>query len=63
VLRLGPEVLMLLRAVDAPEANQLLPAIVEYSYAVAVDDADNRNSESAKSHGNLLDLVPISAIL
>ena len=38
---LGPEVLRLLRAVDAPEAYLLLPAIVEDGDAVAVNDADD----------------------
>jgi hypothetical protein len=41
LLRLGPEILTLLGAVDTPQAYPFLPAVVEHSDAVAVDDSDN----------------------
>lgn len=46
VLRLGPEVL--LRAVDAPQADLLLPAVVKHGDTVAVDDAAMRFEVTSK---------------
>jgi hypothetical protein len=74
LLGLGAEVLSLLRAVDAPQPDLLLPSIMDRSDAIAIDDTDdfpdqaaavagNSKRESAKSHGNPPELVPMSAIL